>query len=47
MTTTVTDLTIGGVKMPDPALEGVTISTEKVWKPLLNGSPLPRAMDIA
>ena len=31
MTTTVTDLTIGGVKMPDPDLEGVTISTEKVW----------------
>lgn len=30
-TTTVTDLTINGVSMPDPALEGVTISTEKVW----------------
>ena len=31
MTLTVTDLTIGGKKMPDPAIEGVTISTEKVW----------------
>lgn len=28
---TVTGLTINGVEMPDPALEGVTISTEKVW----------------
>lgn len=28
---TVTGLTIGGMAMPDPALEGVTISTEKVW----------------
>ncbi|MGM9538078.1 MAG: hypothetical protein ACI3VN_07090 [Candidatus Onthomonas sp.] len=28
---TVTNLTINGVTMPDPALEGVTISTEKVW----------------
>ena len=28
---TVTGLTINGVAMPDPALEGVTISTEKVW----------------
>lgn len=28
---TVTDLTINGVAMPQPALEGVTISTEKVW----------------
>lgn len=28
---TVTNLTINGVAMPDPALEGVTIATEKVW----------------
>lgn len=28
---TVTDLKINGVAMPDPALEGVTIATEKVW----------------
>ncbi|MCC8100403.1 MAG: hypothetical protein LIO78_10175 [Clostridiales bacterium] len=28
---TVTDLTIGGVKMPTPALEGLTISREKIW----------------
>lgn len=28
---TVTDLTINGVAMPAPALEGVTITTEKVW----------------
>lgn len=28
---TVTDLTIGGVKMPTPALEGLTISSEKIW----------------
>ena len=28
---TVTDLTINGVTMPTPALEGVTIATEKVW----------------
>ena len=28
---TVTDLTINGVVMPTPALEGVTISTEKIW----------------
>lgn len=28
---TVTGLTIRGMAMPDPALEGVTISTEKVW----------------
>lgn len=28
---TVTDLVINGVTMPDPALEGVTIATEKVW----------------
>lgn len=27
----VTNLTINGVAMPDPALEGVTIATEKVW----------------
>lgn len=27
----VTGLVINGVAMPDPALEGVTISTEKVW----------------
>ncbi|MGM9594205.1 MAG: hypothetical protein ACI3U8_07610 [Candidatus Onthomonas sp.] len=28
---TVTNLTINGETMPDPALEGVTINTEKVW----------------
>ncbi|MCD8142028.1 MAG: hypothetical protein LUD83_01895 [Clostridiales bacterium] len=28
---TVTDLTIGGVTMPTPALEGLTISSEKIW----------------
>lgn len=28
---TVTDLTISGVIMPTPALEGVTISSEKIW----------------
>lgn len=28
---TVSDLYINGVKMPDPALEGVTISREKIW----------------
>lgn len=28
---TVSDLYIGGVKMPDPALEGMTISKEKIW----------------
>lgn len=28
---TVSDLYIGGVKMPDPALEGMTISREKIW----------------
>ncbi|MCD8141922.1 MAG: hypothetical protein LUD83_01365 [Clostridiales bacterium] len=28
---TVTDLTIGGVKMPTPALEGLTITREKIW----------------
>lgn len=28
---TVTGLKINGVAMPDPALEGVTIATEKVW----------------
>ena len=27
----VTNLTINGIAMPDPALEGVTIATEKVW----------------
>ncbi len=27
----VTDLTINGVVMPQPAAEGVTIATEKVW----------------
>lgn len=30
-TISVTELTINGVTMPTPALEGVTISTEKVW----------------
>lgn len=30
-TISVTDLTINGATMPTPALEGVTISTEKVW----------------
>ena len=30
-TTTVTNLTINGVEMPNPAMEGVTISTEKIW----------------
>ncbi|MCD7881483.1 MAG: hypothetical protein LUG47_07470 [Clostridiales bacterium] len=30
-TVSVRRLTINGVSMPDPALEGVTISTEKVW----------------
>lgn len=28
---TVSDLYINGVKMPTPALEGVTISREKIW----------------
>lgn len=28
---TVIDLTINGVKMPTPALEGVTITREKIW----------------
>ncbi|MCD8381552.1 MAG: hypothetical protein LUC30_01335 [Clostridiales bacterium] len=28
---TVTDLTINGVAMPDPALEGLSISQEKIW----------------
>lgn len=28
---TVTDLTIGGVKMPTPAVEGLSISREKIW----------------
>ncbi|MCD7735318.1 MAG: hypothetical protein LUH48_09390 [Clostridiales bacterium] len=28
---TVTDLTINGVVMPDPALEGLSISSEKIW----------------
>lgn len=28
---TVTDLTIGGVAMPTPALEGLTITREKIW----------------
>lgn len=28
---TVKDLTINGVTMPSPALQGVTISTEKIW----------------
>ena len=28
---TVSDLYINGVKMPDPALEGVTIGREKIW----------------
>ncbi len=30
-TITVSDLYIGGVKMPTPALEGMTISREKIW----------------
>ena len=28
---TVSDLYINGVRMPDPALEGVTVSREKIW----------------
>ena len=28
---TVSDLYINGVRMPDPALEGVTIGREKIW----------------
>lgn len=28
---TVSDLYIDGKKMPDPALEGVTVSREKIW----------------
>ena len=28
---TVSDLYINGTKMPDPALEGVTVSREKIW----------------
>ena len=28
---TVTELKINNVSMPDPALEGVTVATEKVW----------------
>ncbi|MBQ3090008.1 MAG: hypothetical protein IJD21_05535 [Oscillospiraceae bacterium] len=28
---TITDLTINGLAMPAPGLEGVTIATEKVW----------------
>lgn len=28
---TVTDLYINGTKMPDPALEGVTVDREKIW----------------
>ena len=28
---TVSDLYINDVKMPDPALEGVTVSREKIW----------------
>lgn len=28
---TVSDLYINGTRMPDPALEGVTISREKIW----------------
>lgn len=28
---TVSELYIGGVKMPTPALEGMTISSEKIW----------------
>ena len=28
---TVSDLYINGARMPDPALEGVTISREKIW----------------
>jgi hypothetical protein len=31
MTTSVRELVINGTAMPDPALEGVTIATEKVW----------------
>lgn len=30
-TITASDLYINGVKMPDPALEGITISREKIW----------------
>lgn len=30
-TITVTDLSINGVAMPEPALEGVTIAPEKIW----------------
>ena len=30
-TITASDLYINGVKMPDPALEGITISKEKIW----------------
>lgn len=28
---TVSDLYIDGAKMPDPAVEGVTVSSEKIW----------------
>lgn len=28
---TISDLTIGGVAMPTPALEGLTITREKIW----------------
>ena len=28
---TVSDLYINGARMPDPALEGVTVSREKIW----------------
>ena len=28
---TVSDLYINGTKMPDPALEGVTVNREKIW----------------
>lgn len=31
MSITVSELYIGGVQMPTPALEGVTITREKVW----------------
>lgn len=31
MAITVSDLYIGGVKMPTPALEGLTIKREKIW----------------
>ena len=31
MAITVSDLYIGGVKMPTPAIEGVTVSREKIW----------------